>query len=283
MLAMLLVVFLSGSVSAQIWSDGWLNEDEGGWGVNIIHQYNVMFVCMYVYGSDGTPRWYSASLFEGALNSDGFHTYTGDLYYTTGPWFGGAWGTVDYQDVGTMTFSPVSAFEAELSYSINGVTVSKDIARYTFRYIPLSGTYQGVGIVTSNTCSFGSSFGTYDSISLVITKNDPEITIVFEDSEGEVTREGGVIQFGGIIMALTLDWVGGTYLQRTDFVPAEAGFTATSTIYGPSDCKVVYSIAAVKVPLMVTLPPWIVKPYIPIEIPLPFTLPFPWERIPLFP
>jgi hypothetical protein len=43
-------------------SDIWWVPEESGWGLNLIHQGNTLFGTLFVYGSDGTPRWYSASV-----------------------------------------------------------------------------------------------------------------------------------------------------------------------------------------------------------------------------
>src|SRR5215212_10385697 len=42
-------------------TDMWFNPAESGWGLNIIHQGSKLFATLFVYGSDGQPRWYVAS------------------------------------------------------------------------------------------------------------------------------------------------------------------------------------------------------------------------------
>ena len=71
------------------YGDLWYNapaESQSGWGVNIAHQGNILFVSLFVYGSDGTPRWYVASdvVPTGAVN-----TFSGALFnIPTGTFFG---------------------------------------------------------------------------------------------------------------------------------------------------------------------------------------------------
>jgi hypothetical protein len=42
-------------------NDLWIIPEESGWGANIFHQGNTMFVSLFVYGNDGRARWYTAS------------------------------------------------------------------------------------------------------------------------------------------------------------------------------------------------------------------------------
>ena len=58
----------------------WQNADESGWGLNLFHQGDILFGALFVYGSDGKPRWYVASNLvsndDGPLH-DAATTYTG--------------------------------------------------------------------------------------------------------------------------------------------------------------------------------------------------------------
>jgi hypothetical protein len=42
-------------------NDLWIIPEESGWGANIFHQGNTLFVSLFVYGPDGRARWYTAS------------------------------------------------------------------------------------------------------------------------------------------------------------------------------------------------------------------------------
>jgi hypothetical protein len=254
-LAVLLVVFLAESSSAQDWGDGWWDPSESGWGMNVIHQSDVMFVCLYVYDQDGSPHWYSASLYAGISNTYGFTTYQGQLVATTGPWFGGTYNpqAVNIREVGSMTFSPSTAYRAELSYTVDGVAVSKQIERFTFRHIPLSGFYHGATVVKSNNCPIGPAPGTVGTISMDISETanpgtaSGQITAInYEDGTYSCTMSGTYQQFGAIYEATTNDCLNGSYVQVTDFIPSEISFSADSVIYGPAGCTIVYSMSAVK-------------------------------------
>src|SRR5688572_16110895 len=40
------------------YTDLWWLPTESGWGVNIIQQYDTMFVTIFVYGADNQPHWF---------------------------------------------------------------------------------------------------------------------------------------------------------------------------------------------------------------------------------
>ena len=68
----------------------WVGPAEDGWGVNFIQQGDIIFATFFVYGPDSTARWFVAPAMRptGTQPSTG-HRFSGDLYQTTGPWFGG--------------------------------------------------------------------------------------------------------------------------------------------------------------------------------------------------
>lgn len=126
----------------------WINPDESGWGLNLFHQGDILFGALFVYGQDGRPRWYVASSLQsgddGPLH-DRAVTYTGGLYEATGPWFGGPFDAsrVTRRQVGTMTVDLGDNGGGSVTYSIDGVNVTKSIRPFTFRAIDLSGRYVG--------------------------------------------------------------------------------------------------------------------------------------------
>src|SRR5580765_5845064 len=66
-------------------TDQWWNPNESGWGASVSQQFNTLFIDLFVYGSDGRPTWYTAAVYLDPQNEG---LFTGDLYATTGPWFG---------------------------------------------------------------------------------------------------------------------------------------------------------------------------------------------------
>jgi len=65
-------------------SDLWYIATESGWGMQLVQRGSVIFATLFVYGPNGTPTWYVAT-----MNPTGASfTWSGTLYATTGPWFG---------------------------------------------------------------------------------------------------------------------------------------------------------------------------------------------------
>ncbi|HET9519211.1 MAG TPA: hypothetical protein VFO77_15920 [Actinoplanes sp.] len=130
------------------YTDLWWNPNESGWGINLVQQYGTIFATLYVYGADNTPRWYVASQLEGSPSS-----FSGTLYQTTGPAFSGPWtGTQPPTAVGSMSVSFSGSNAGVLTYTVNGVTVSKSIRRQPIRNNQLGGNYIGGMTATASKC-----------------------------------------------------------------------------------------------------------------------------------
>ena len=154
--ALVATLFLSGrALAANGWStdysDLWINPNEAGWGVNLAHQQDIIFMTMFVYGADGSAKWYVASSMK--LESVLSGVYSGPLYQTTGPYLGGPFNpsSVVYREVGAATLD-FRGGKGAIGYEIDGVKVNKSIQRYAFRANPMSGTFVGatVGVVCAD-------------------------------------------------------------------------------------------------------------------------------------
>src|SRR4029079_9017781 len=110
-------------------SDQWWNPSESGWGASLLQQYDTLFVDLFVYASDGRPQWYTAAIYHQAQS--GRSLFTGDLYVAAGPWFGAFWNPAAFtaRKVGTMQFGASSTDFATLTYSVDGIVVSKAVQR----------------------------------------------------------------------------------------------------------------------------------------------------------
>lgn len=145
------------SEAANTWgtdySDLWIAAGEDGWGVNVAHQGDTLFLTFFIYGPDSRPAWYVASGMQ-SLGASAPSTFGGDLYETTGPYFGGAFNpaSVAYRKVGTASFAARSTSTADLVYTVDGVRVTKTVVRYLFRYNSLAGNFRGALVSESNTC-----------------------------------------------------------------------------------------------------------------------------------
>jgi hypothetical protein len=145
LLATLGIAFPAGATTFGIdFTDLWGNPNESGWGLNLIQQGDVIFGTMFVYGADNSARWYSASELASVGGSN--TQFSGQLYETRGPYFGaGSFdpNTVTRSSVGSMTLTFQGTNNATLSYTVNGVGVTKQITRFTWRGNNMSGNYLG--------------------------------------------------------------------------------------------------------------------------------------------
>ena len=150
-----LLLGLASGVSAADYTDMWYNPAESGWGVNITQNGTTQFLTFFIYAQDGQPTWLVA-----ATSDDGTGNYTGNgnLFATTGTYYGAPWVGVHGNPVGTASFHPIDAFHATLVYALtNGPTVTKTIQRETLGSYVLTGNYSGsiAGQITG--CSDGAS------------------------------------------------------------------------------------------------------------------------------
>src|SRR5437763_16225095 len=129
------------------YTDMWFNANESGWGVNVIQQSDMIFATLFVYGADNTPRWYVTGA---GLQGSGGSTFSGNLYSTTGPYFAGSFNpaAVGNAVVGSMTLSFSGPYNGTMTYSVNGVSVTKAITRQPIRSNILAGLY--IGGLTAN-------------------------------------------------------------------------------------------------------------------------------------
>jgi len=177
-------------------SDLWWNPNESGWGANISHQGEVIFMTMFVYGPDGSTRWYVASGMT-SPGGNGTLTFTGALYQTTGPFFGGAFNpaNVSVRQVGTATLIFTSIASGTLSYSADGVFVSKAIQRQTFRNNNASGVYIGGLKATATGCSNSGTVG--GPATLTISQTGSTATVLLSNGNGGAcTISGTYSQLG---------------------------------------------------------------------------------------
>ncbi len=103
-------------------------ELESGWGVNITHQGNILFATLFTYDASGKGMWLVMS--DGAKTGDA--SYSGGLYVTHGPAFNAVPFTptaVTNTQVGTMTFNFTNGNAGTMTYTVNGVSVTKSIQR----------------------------------------------------------------------------------------------------------------------------------------------------------
>jgi hypothetical protein len=127
-------------------TDQWWNAAESGWGVNVVQQEDVLFLTIFVYGPDNSPRWYvGPSVLPVSPQPAGLTRFSGPLYQTTGSWFGAPFSSASFgfSQVGDVTISFASPAAGTLSYTVNGTSVTKDITRQSLRVPSVAGIYDG--------------------------------------------------------------------------------------------------------------------------------------------
>jgi hypothetical protein len=226
--------------SAAIRGDGWRtdlwwNRTQSGWGLNLIEEGDVLFATLFVYDSAGQPKWYSASLFyQGrgpAVDSTG--VYAGDLYESTGPFFGTAFNpaAVSMRRVGSMSFDSYGNTTGFLDYSIDGFTATRKVLdRYTFRRNDLSGTYIGhlVPILDDRGVPTGSTvFNVSGSSTIVFSTQSAAGNCTFSSPQN---YQGGQLYLVGGTFSCTNGRSGSFSFNDVDV--SLSGFTASYDIDG---------------------------------------------------
>jgi hypothetical protein len=117
------------------YTDLWRGTDaaaEVGWGVNIVHQGDTLFISWFTYGSDGRGLWMYA-----AVPRNGTTSYFGTLQRNTrGPAFNSTpWNRslIETAAVGSVTLNFSDASNATFTYTVDGITQSKFITRNIFQ------------------------------------------------------------------------------------------------------------------------------------------------------
>jgi hypothetical protein len=119
--------------AATNYQDLWWNApagSESGWGLNVAHQGDTLFVTWFTYDVDGSPLWLSAT-----AQKTGSRIYAGTLYRTTGPPFSATpWNpaSVALTVVGSVTLTFADGNHATFAYTVNAVSQTKPITRQIF-------------------------------------------------------------------------------------------------------------------------------------------------------
>jgi hypothetical protein len=109
---------------------------EAGWGVNLTHQGSTIFATWFTYDANHNPLWYSATATQTAPN-----VFSGSLIQTSGPAFSAVPfdpTQVQRATVGSATFMFTDGITGTFSYTVGGVTQTKNITRQLFQ--PPAGT-----------------------------------------------------------------------------------------------------------------------------------------------
>jgi hypothetical protein len=179
-------------------SDQWWNPDESGWGASMLQQADVLFVDLFVYGADGRPTWFTAAAYF--QPQSGRVLFSGDLYVTSGPWFGAFFNpaAVFARKVGTLQFEASSTDFATLSYSVDGIFVSKQIERQLWAYENFTGTYFGGLVYDQSGCAMASDNGHVEEFGAFQIDHPATnaFTLSLQSNFGNCTVTGNYSQLG---------------------------------------------------------------------------------------
>lgn len=147
----------SAATATTDYSDLWFVPSESGWGFNVAHQGDTLFLTLFVYGSDRLPTWYVASGMT-YLPVGGADSFSGALFTTSGTPFNVnpfVPSSVGVAQVGNVTFTATSPTTGTLNYTVNGQNVIKSVVRQNFRNETLAGQFFGGTTGTLSGCSTG--------------------------------------------------------------------------------------------------------------------------------
>jgi hypothetical protein len=210
------------SASSEI-TDMWSNPDEPGWGVNVTLQSSVAFLTFFVYDKSGNPVWYTAA----ANLSPATASWNGDLVATTGPWFGAPYTPYNARKAGTVTFAPSEIDKATLTYTVDGVTVTKAVQRLTWANENFTGDYLGGYSIKNTNCTGPLQNGVEEAGGVVsVVHNGSAIAITAATGASTCTYTGTYAQAG------KLGEVAGNYNCSNGIQGAFAMIELTPTVGG---------------------------------------------------
>ncbi|MEP6943977.1 MAG: hypothetical protein ABI981_13625 [Betaproteobacteria bacterium] len=209
------LLFASLNAAALEYTDVYYNPAESGWGVFLVQSDATQFLAFFIYGTDNKPTWYTAQLAKDTAGN-----YNGQLFATTGTYFGLPWNPAQLSvaAVGTVSFVPTDIYKATLTYALTaGPTVTKTVQRQTLAPYVLAGNYSGSmsGTITGcadpadNDPKFRGRYGlavtqTADTAStLIFTFTDTAHTGLVITVAGSLTHLGRLYKLTGQFSAIS--------------------------------------------------------------------------------
>jgi hypothetical protein len=180
-------------------SDLWWNANEPGWGIQMVQRDQAIFATIYVYYTDDTPYWYTS-----LMTYQGNYVWSGALNLSNGSWFGAIPYSVpafSTQTVGTMTWTATFVESGTLTYTVNGVQVTKNLTRFHLASDNYNGTFFG-GLHTDVTgCSnTANNISHQEFVDLAVAQTGSSFQMTLSDAStvtctfpGSITQSG---QFG---------------------------------------------------------------------------------------
>jgi hypothetical protein len=239
LIASLSVAVLATSVahaaSTTNFSDQWWVPTESGWGASVLQQSNTLFIDLMVYGADGKPTWFVATASLQTTPPEGHVVFVGDLYATTGPYYGATFNpsSVTLRKAGTLTFDAATATNATMSYTVDGTPVVKNVTRQTWSYESLGGTYAAMWKYScGGTPAFPLDWGFAETVIRHNADNTVTMSVtrpfywdeVQHDFRGNYSQSGHLGQIAGDLVAPDFGSITIVDIEKT-----AAGFTSRLT------------------------------------------------------
>jgi len=176
-------------------SDLWWDPAESGWGMQFTQAGDFAFATAFIYGAQNQPTWVTSHLAHGEGAA-----FTGPLFVTTGSSYGSPWtgASATIREAGTMTFTLLTSSTGDLTYTIDGVTVAKQLQRQTLRFDDYNGDYVSAVYVTASECTDPANdivyTGTYG---VAVSQSSTTMSVAWQrDSESVCTYSGTYGQTG---------------------------------------------------------------------------------------
>jgi len=208
-----LVLFCATAALATDKTDLYYIPAESGWGMTIANQGDTIFVTAYVYDSARLPTWFVGTGGLVSTDSQGVNLYGGDWYSVRGPYYGSGTfdpSTVNATKVGTFTYRELTVTAGQISYTVNGIAVTKTVQRQTLQNNPnVNGNYAGAYFSSISGCPVASGnglVGTFFTMSASGTPVATTFTIAFQDGSGTVCAASGPYTQAGRMGTVTGTW-----------------------------------------------------------------------------
>lgn len=155
------------------YTDAWQVPGEAGYGFFVNQQGATIFLAIFVYGGDTLPRWYFAS----GLTPTSTTNFTGPLYRTQGTSFNAPWNPASLQviPVGTATLTFASPTSGSITYTVDGIVVTKALVRNSLPRNNLAGTFIGAISTRTSGCTVASNTPTLATFGESFTITDDGI------------------------------------------------------------------------------------------------------------
>jgi hypothetical protein len=188
------------------YTDHWSNPAQNGWGVALTQGTNAIYTEIFHYNAGNSPVWFGGTMYK---IGDGH--YGGALYTVAGDYYGHLpYDPSVFSPVvsGSMEFIASDVNHAQLTYSINGITVVTPLTRLTLDAISLAGSYFGTFVQTLSSDCNSSGNASVDYVPVQILVSQPTlpagaVTIEFIDASPPnstlYTMSGTATQYGKVL------------------------------------------------------------------------------------